>query len=373
MIKGKVRKFFPGGNTCRGFYSYYDYIIKPDATRILVIKGGPGVGKSTFMRKIGEEMRERGYDIEYHCCSSDNGSIDGVVIPDIGVALIDGTAPHVVDPKNPGAVDEIIHLGDFWNEDLLRANKENVLNSNRRVGRLFQIAYCQLAEAKVIKDEMESYVTESQNFALVNRATADLLQGIFGRVTPQYEQEPRDRHLFASAISPEGVVNHIGTLLQDITQIYVIKGMPGTGRSTLVKKIAGEAHALGLDTEVYHCAFEPEEIDLVVIPSLQAAVLKNVAEVGFDPGVLSNVKVTRIDLDEFVNRRVLDVYSVELMSAKERFAAALNRAIRYISDAKLTHDYMESFYIPAMDFDAIEQKRRETLKRILQYAEEVEV
>ncbi len=25
------------------------------------------------------------------------------------------TTPHVVDPKNPGAVDEIVHLGDHWN------------------------------------------------------------------------------------------------------------------------------------------------------------------------------------------------------------------------------------------------------------------
>ncbi|AEG14142.1 hypothetical protein Desku_0525 [Desulfofundulus kuznetsovii DSM 6115] len=96
MDKGRLKKVFPGGNTCRGFYSFYDYIIEPDATRIFVIKGGPGVGKSTFMRKIGEEMLERGYDVEFHCCSSDNGSLDGVVIPAIKVALLDGTAPHRV-------------------------------------------------------------------------------------------------------------------------------------------------------------------------------------------------------------------------------------------------------------------------------------
>ncbi len=95
MAKGRLKKVFPGGNTGQGFYSFYDYIIDQDATRIFVIKGGPGVGKSTFMRKIGEEMLERGYDVEFHCCSSDNGSLDGVVIPAIRVALLDGTAPHI--------------------------------------------------------------------------------------------------------------------------------------------------------------------------------------------------------------------------------------------------------------------------------------
>lgn len=95
MAKGTLKSFFPGGNTSKGFYSFYHYMIPHDATRIFCIKGGPGVGKSTLMRRIGETMLEHGYDVEYHCCSSDNGSLDGVHIPSIGVALLDGTAPHV--------------------------------------------------------------------------------------------------------------------------------------------------------------------------------------------------------------------------------------------------------------------------------------
>lgn len=95
MTKGKVKRFFPGGNTCVGFYSYYDYIIEPNATRIIIIKGGPGVGKSTFMRWIGEQMQERGYDVEHHCCSSDNGSLDGIMIPALRLAMLDGTSPHM--------------------------------------------------------------------------------------------------------------------------------------------------------------------------------------------------------------------------------------------------------------------------------------
>lgn len=97
--RGSIKRVFPGGNTSYGFHSFYDYIIGPDATRILVIKGGPGVGKSTFMKSIGEAMLERGYDVEFLHCSSDNSSLDGVVIPAIKVALVDGTAPHSVVPS----------------------------------------------------------------------------------------------------------------------------------------------------------------------------------------------------------------------------------------------------------------------------------
>ncbi|WP_073166815.1 hypothetical protein [Desulfofundulus australicus] len=50
------------------------------------------------------------------------------------------TTPHVVDPKNPGAVDEIVHLGDHWNEEGLRAHKKEILALNQEIGRLFKRA-----------------------------------------------------------------------------------------------------------------------------------------------------------------------------------------------------------------------------------------
>ncbi len=87
----------------------FHHMIEPDATRIFVIKGGPGVGKSTFMKWIENEMVNQGFDVEEHHCSSDPDSLDGLVIPSIGVALLDGTAPHIVDPKNPGVCDETIY------------------------------------------------------------------------------------------------------------------------------------------------------------------------------------------------------------------------------------------------------------------------
>lgn len=96
MTQGKVKHLFPGGNTSLGFFSYYsDIIMQEEAERLIIIKGGPGVGKSTFMKKIGEAMLQKGYDVEFLHCSSDNNSLDGIKIPELNVAFIDGTSPHV--------------------------------------------------------------------------------------------------------------------------------------------------------------------------------------------------------------------------------------------------------------------------------------
>ena len=88
MPSGKIRHMFPGGNTPAGFFSYYDQIIRPDAARIFVIKGGPGVGKSTFMKKMGEALLRLGYDAEFHHCSSDPDSLDALKVPALNIALL---------------------------------------------------------------------------------------------------------------------------------------------------------------------------------------------------------------------------------------------------------------------------------------------
>ncbi|MGQ9513241.1 PRK06851 family protein [Thermodesulfitimonas sp.] len=326
MKQGKLRKMFPRGNTAAGFYSYYDQIIDPDARRIFIIKGGPGTGKSTFMRQIGEEMLARGFDVEFMCSSSANGSLDGVVIPAIRVALIDSTAPHGVNPKNPGVVDEIVHLGDFWDEAKLRAHKEEVLATNRRVNRLFGIAYAQLREA-VIRDELESYIRESMDFARVNKVLRETARAIFKDAPVQHERFPQVRRLFASAISPDGVVHHLQTLLQDLKMLYVVQGPPGSGRSTFLARLAA-AVIRGLDTEVFHCAFLPQEIDLFIIPVLKVAVLKEVPELGFVPP--EQLTVQRVNLEEYSRLRRLAAYAAEIAYARRRFSEALGRAVHYL-------------------------------------------
>src|SRR5690554_4674737 len=108
----KIKHMFPGGNTTVGFYSYFDQILPyENANHIYSLKGGPSVGKSSIMKKIGKKMTELGYSLEYHHCSSDPNSLDAIVIPKLKVAFLDGTSPHIVDPKYPGVIDEIVNLG----------------------------------------------------------------------------------------------------------------------------------------------------------------------------------------------------------------------------------------------------------------------
>ena len=150
-----IRHMFPGNNTGQGFFSYFAYLLpQAQAQRVYCLKGGPGVGKSTFLKRIGERMAQEGFALEYMHCASDPDSLDGLVIPALGVALIDGTAPHVIDPAYPAAVDEIVNLGEFWDAAAIRENRGEIVRINGEIKGQYRRAFQYLAAAKCLMDDV---------------------------------------------------------------------------------------------------------------------------------------------------------------------------------------------------------------------------
>lgn len=87
--------FFLGANTPDGFYSLFDSFLKePQLRDVYVIKAGPGTGKSTFMKRIAAALTGKDLTIHYITCSSDPASLDGIYVPELGMAVVDGTSPH---------------------------------------------------------------------------------------------------------------------------------------------------------------------------------------------------------------------------------------------------------------------------------------
>lgn len=361
MSKGKIKDVFPGGNTSLGFFSYYDYILsQEEAQKIIIIKGGPGVGKSTFMKKIAEEMLDRGYDLEFMHCSSDNNSLDGVVIPALKVALIDGTAPHIVDPKNPGAVDEIIHLGDFWNEEVIKVNKENILRDNRETGRYFLRAYRYLKAAAAVYEDTGVINSWAMDNAKANSVAASLIADLFdGKGIA--EREGKLRKLFASAITPNGLKNYLSTILTT-GKVYAIKGDQGTGTEKLLEKIKAAAIERGFNVEAFYCPLVPSKLEHLLIPDM--GVSFTTVNKYHDAGIKA---FKEIDLNGYLDKEVLNSYCDELNYNSERFEELLNKAIATISKAKALHDKMEEYYIKSMDFEAVQRCWECTLARILDY------
>ena len=95
----QVTNFFAGANSGEGFRNLFPELVDlEDTFDYIILKGGPGVGKHTFMKEIGRTMEEAGVGVEYLRCSGDPDSLDAVVIPELRCAVADGTSPHAAAP-----------------------------------------------------------------------------------------------------------------------------------------------------------------------------------------------------------------------------------------------------------------------------------
>lgn len=361
----QVRRMFAGGNTSGGFRSFYDNIIGQDATRTIVLKGGPGVGKSTLMKYIAEHMADLGYDVELFHCSSDPSSLDGVVMPGIGVALMDGTAPHMVDPRFPGAVDEILYLGDYWNESAMRAKKDEIINCSKDTSRHFQRAYRFLRTAGDVLDDWSDANAEALDAGAANKICHQIIVDVFGQ-TSVADRPGKKRSLFASAITPDGFVNYLDTVVAGCLRRFVIHGGPGSGKSTLIGHVADHAIRSGLDVELFHCSLNPESLEHLVVPAIKTALITSVEPHVWTPRKDDIV----IDMEQCLDRTVVERNARIVDYDRSLMQEAMDRAIFFLGQARDAHRFLESLYTPNIDFDAVKGLRERTLNRILEYASE---
>lgn len=364
----KVRHLFPGGNTTQGFFSYYDNILsQEEATRIICLKGGPGVGKSTYMKRIGKAIEEKNYSIEYLHCSSDPDSLDGILIPAIKIAIVDGTSPHVVDPKNPGAVDYIINLGEYWDEKAIRKNRKQILQVNTAVSKLFKRAYKYLAAASYLYKDIVLIHQDAVNEAGVYIEADKIISKILTDVDVA-EKVGKVRKLFASAITPKGFVNHLDSVIGCNDKVFRIIGEPGTYTSKLLNLIMEEAVKRGLDVEAFYCPIDP-------VNKLEHLIIKELGVVFITTNDFHNLDVVNsqiIDMNKYIEYTILNQYFDVLQYDYRLYKELLNSAVKTIHDAKKSHDYLETLYVPHMDFDKVKESENKTLDTILEYAKELD-
>ena len=357
------RHYFPGNNTPQGFFSYYKYILgQREANRIICIKGGPGTGKSTFMKRIGERFAKLGEDIDYLHCSADEDSLDGVILKNRRIALIDGTSPHITDPGTPGAVDKIINLGEFWNEEGIALNKDEIIDLNEDCSGWYRIAYNYLNAAKSVFKSLEEIYYKAVEDSEIYRVVADIVTSEYGEY-PICLRPGRQKKFFAGAITPGGLVNYLRSLLDNIQKVYLVSVPEGFSNQSFMEVLKEGAVYRGFDTEVFYCPMGPDEkIDHIIVPQLSLAFITVNEYHDLEPWELFDEEedseerekeLTLIDISDYMKQHVLEENTLLMAELKEEYEILLGRAIKALECARKAHMKVESMYIPNMNFTRI--------------------
>ncbi len=326
---------FPGGNTSRGFVNFFDGIVAPweENRRTYVLKGGPGVGKNTLMRAVGDKAQEQGMDIVYFHCASDRDSLDAIRIPQMGITMLDGTSPHVIDPVTPGAVDGILNLGIYLDEKKLEQGRGVIekLSAENKQGYVRTFAYLAAAGS------LQKNTDDMTQLSLDKKGLRQAAYEVMGE-RRETSHTARVRKLFASAITPQGYTNYINTIVKD-ERVVVLSGAP-VACSYLIELMLGFAVYAGYDCEVYYAPLLPDKPEHLIVKDLNLCVTVDPTEDG-----------EILDLSALTGKE----YQETLVFNSQQKQILLDAAIRSLQGSKAIHDDMEAYYRTAMDFDALNE------------------
>lgn len=353
----KVR-FFLGANSPAGFYSLYDQLMDRDrAEHYFLLKGGPGCGKSTLMRRVAEYLEEAGVEVEYILCSGDPGSLDGIYMPELRAAIVDATAPHVIEPLCPGAVDHYVNLGACYDAAALKVIREELVGVMEGYGACQKrCRRCLAAVAELQSSARELILTPELEERLERRA-----RGILSRECKKCGEEPGEaRQRFLNAVTCEGVLCLFETVEALCGRVYELWTQEGLAHPMLERLAAG-AMAAGYDVIPCPDPLEPGRMLHLLIPGLSLAFVTSSPQCPWK----GKRPYRRLRLDAMADSELLRRHRGRLRFEHKVSEALLEEAVSALARAKEKHDRLEALYNPHVDFERVKETAQSIAAELL--------
>ncbi|MBE6893291.1 MAG: hypothetical protein E7482_04700 [Ruminococcaceae bacterium] len=354
----KIPSWFLGANAPKGYYSKFDqlFFASPEG-KCFLLKGGPGTGKSTVLKKIASVLVEKGLSTELIFCSADTDSLDAVITSDGKIVALDATLPHAVEPKYPGIYETVVSLSDCWNEEILLEHGKEIsalFDGNRK---LHEEARRYISAAASLLEEAARLGMDSIHKEKTEKAAAKICLREFGK---KNQRRGTERQRFLSAVTDKGVffMNKTPAIL--CKKIYALEDEAGAVSRIFMNTVKKIAIEHGLDIITCKCPIFPsEKTEHIFIPSLK---------LGFvtinKRHRLEIVPERTIHAVRFTDPKKYARHKIRIRFALRSAAKLIEEAVACMKEAKVLHDELETFYIKAMDFSLVEEKTAKILDLI---------
>ena len=335
------RTYFLGGASPSGFRTDFWNAHRSDYGYYL--KGGPGTGKSTLMKKVAAAFS--GERVSCWHCASDPQSLDAVVLEDRGVFIADATAPHEASTPLPFVTGETVDLAAGLLPEQLRENRAEIL----RLSQENQAAHLQARKGIAGIAELEAIIADAAGRALLTEKLRSYAARLCRRLLPKTVGQPVSPcYRQSMALTPDGFIRYLPAGFD----LMLIQDPFRAAGAFLLNQLADAAAGSGTVCEITQALTRPDTPPVMLILPEQRLILAAVTESA--PSDLQ-VPVSCIRMQRFYDADLLRRHRALIRFSSKTAAVTTQKVIDLLADALRIHDELESYYIAALDHTFLDQ------------------
>ncbi|GMK44374.1 PRK06851 family protein [Paenibacillus glycanilyticus] len=170
-------------------------------------------------------------------------------------------------------------------------------------------------------------------------------------------------HYFARGNTAHGAHILYKSAFQGLDRILVLMGPRGTGKSTIIRKLADSLLDSGQQVQCFHSPLRPDELDGIIATELKVGIVDGQAcDWNIEGGAGA---VIEIDFGVALDSRNFSTNAIDIIEElKEKLSAAYSKAYESFATALRIHDEWEKFYIESMEFDKADEVTQELIEEL---------
>ncbi|MFC7685910.1 nucleotide kinase [Ureibacillus sp. GCM10028918] len=262
-----VTHFFGQALTGQGMKHVYNDIMN-EAKTVYLLKGAPGFTVAECLSKLGIHYGNKGLNIEYFHDPLFENTIEALFVKEPHSILILNATNLTTDPVASHV--HVISFEDCLDKQKIIEKQQDLLNLSHKKDDYYAKCFNALSNALKIHDDWEVETRRHMDWKGLDTKTDELMVKVFG--DRKLEKESKKTHRLLGTLTPGGARDTVQSITQKLEKRLFIKGYPGTGKSSMMKKLVEKALERGFDAQMVWCGLDSNSVDMVILPELKLCI-----------------------------------------------------------------------------------------------------
>lgn len=334
----QFKRYYVTAHTASGFVNYLESNIK-NVKKVIVLDHPSYKLKTDIFKRATTYFNEiKTIDILCHPLST--SYLEGIIFGNSLAIVSEEIASNLTNKHTIS-----LSIGEELNK-----NTNALHAAHRQYRELASEAYTYFSKGLNIHDELENVYIKEMDFEkaddLANTFTQNLLQSVKG-----IERESYVYHRLFGTNTSDGVVNELPSLIEGVEHRVFVKGRAGTGKSVFMKKVMNACQQKGFDIEFYHCSFDPNSVDMIMVPELNFCIFDSTPPHEFFPNRKEDVV---IDLyEKTVTPGTDEKFATEISRLTNQYKAEMKEGIEKLKIAGTIVKKEEEAWTKGLDFSNV--------------------